>query len=401
MCRWRYGVQGPLSQYREGLRILLKHGRRMTPPSSLPRRDLILIPLIGLVTVLVMLLAAEGVSRFLFAESGAETCSLPGGSFTGMKPNCVSHRKAAEGPDVESAYNDCGYRSPDPCRPRPVDKIRVALMGTSSAQGFKVPYRDSFAARAAAWLDVHCTQQVEFQNMGIAGASLLDVYRRIDEALAMRPDLIVLVFGPYDLKARLDRTQFAARDEPPKPMPAGPASVPNKSLVARLSDLAAYSRALVVAQHFLFADRGTFVRLWLLHGEDADFLREPLRPGWEARLADVDALLGSMADRARAQGVPMMLALAPMRIQAALVSGDTPNADPFAIGERLRAIADRHGVLFVDPLRRFAAEKSPERMFYPVDGHMDSAGSAVFADALTQRLIQKDVTPFAACRGDG
>ena len=369
----------------------------------LPLRDLILIPLISLITILVMLLAAETVSRFLFVESGAETCSLPGGGLMGMKPNCVSHRKAAEGPNVESAYNDCGYRSPDPCRPRPPDKIRIALMGASSAQGFKVPYPDTFAARSTAWLNAHCPRKVEFQNMGIAGASLLDVYRRMDEALAMQPDLIVLVLGPYDLKARLDRRQIARRDEP-MPMTATPVAPPSethKSLIARLSDMAADSRALVAAQHFLFEDRRTFVRLYMLHGEDADFLRSPLSSAWEDRLADVDTLLGGMAERAHARGVPMMLVLAPMRIQAALLSGDTPNADPFAIGERLRAIAERHGVLFVDPLRRFAAEKSPERMFYPVDGHMDAAGSAVFADALSHRLIQKDVAPLADCGGDG
>ena len=37
--------------------------------------------------------------------------------------------------------------------------------------------------------------------MGVAGATLIDIYRRLDEALAMRPDFIILALTPYERTA--------------------------------------------------------------------------------------------------------------------------------------------------------------------------------------------------------
>jgi len=372
----------------------------------MPRRDFLLIPLLVFATVLVMTAASEVVSRKVFTESGGESCGLDTAAGPPrMRPNCVSRRKAAEGPMVENAYNDCGYRTPNSCGAKPPDTLRVALAGTSTAEGFKVRYEETFAARLTEELSVTCRRNVEFQNMGIAGNTPLDVYRRMDEALAMNPDLVMLVFTAWDLKERIDSAKLAARDDPQSVEPSI-ATLPathsdGRSMIARLSDLAANSRALLVAQHYLFQDRATFVRMYMLHGDDAGYLRPPYGPSWEERLADFELLLGGMAKRAHDRGVPMVLVLAPSRIQVALRPGDAASygADPFAIVRRLGEIAARHGVSFLDTLADFSRTPSPERFFYPVDGHMDGAGSAVFANVLLQYLTMNDAMPFATCLG--
>ena len=119
-------------------------------PAPLPRRDLILIPLLALLTLLVLAVLGELASRQVFVESGAEPCGTVGPAGVAvMRPNCASHRKAAEGPDTVNAYNDCGYRTPQPCGSRPAGGIRVALMGASTAQGLRhlgVPERDPTTA---------------------------------------------------------------------------------------------------------------------------------------------------------------------------------------------------------------------------------------------------------------
>jgi hypothetical protein len=312
----------------------------------------------------------------------------------------VSYRKAAEGPATVNAYNDCGYRTPQPCGTRPPGGIRVALLGASTAQGMKVPYPATFAARLTEALSRACRRPVEFQNMGVPGAGLLDVYRRLDEALALHPDLIMLAMTPYEMKAAIGASALARRDDPaaqaaaPDPPPA------RQSLVARLSDAAHDSRILVVAQHFLFQDRATFVKLFLLHGEDADYLRVPYGPGWERRLRDFDVLLADMARRSAAAGVPMLLALGPQRIQASLLDrGVRPDSvDPFEIGRRLAAIAAAHGVLFQDTLEGFAGLADPDAPFYAVDGHMDADGHAVFARSVLARLTH-DSPVFRDCQG--
>jgi hypothetical protein len=138
----------------------------------------------------------------------------------------------------------------------------------------------------------------------------------------------------------------------------------------------------------------------MLHGEDADYLRVPLSTGWEQRLRDFDTLLGGMATRSKAAGVPMMLVLGPQRIQASLLDPTVlpPNADPFEIGRRLAAIAVRHAVVFQDALNGFAQVPDPDALFYAVDGHMDAGGHAVFSRSVLDRLT-RDVAVFRDCRG--
>jgi hypothetical protein len=376
-----------------------------TRPPSLPRSDLIVLPLLVLLTLAALAGLGEFAARKIFAETGAETCSGIGPAGVAvMRPNCISHRKAAEGPDTVNAYNDCGYRTPQPCGTRPAGGIRVALMGASTAQGLKVQYDATFAAKLSEALTRACHRPVEFQNMGVPGAGLLDIYRRLPEALAMHPDLIMLVLTPYEMKAPLDPPQLAARDAPAAPAPdTAPPPPPEKSLVARLSDLAFNSRILVVAQHYLFQDRATFTKLFLLHGEDADYLRVPYRAGWDNRLRDLDTLLGDMAAHARAAGVPMLLALGPQRIQTSLLDPSVrpPGIDPFEIGHRLAVLAARHGILFQDTLDGFATTPDPDALFYAVDGHMDAAGHAVFARSVLTRLLDSPVFHDCPRRGTG
>jgi hypothetical protein len=374
---------------------------------SLPRRDFILIPLLALATVLAMLLAAEVGSRVAYSEDGGESCQdLLSGVPGKFLPNCVSRRKSAEGPVVENAYNDCGYRTPTACRPHPSGIIRVALMGSSTAEGFKVPYAETFAARLTERLSADCRRPVEFQNMG-APASMLDIYRRTDEALAMRPDAIMLVLGAIDLKTPFTRDEMVRREEPfPPPGPLAAAPVErkkNRSLVGWLSDLAVNSRALVVAQHFLYQDNATYVRLYMLHGEDADYLRSPLSPAWRRRLDDLGVLIGGMVSKAGARGVPVILAWSPTRIQAALMADATrpPNADPSLVGALLAPLAAREGATFIDTLSAFADQRAPERFFYAVDGHMNGDGTTVFADALRDKLLKGGVAPFIGCAPHG
>jgi hypothetical protein len=71
----------------------------MTAPSTLPRRDLWLLPLISLMTVIMTLAAAEPCTRLLWPEQPTDSCALPDPDLGyRMRPNCTSVMKAAEGP---------------------------------------------------------------------------------------------------------------------------------------------------------------------------------------------------------------------------------------------------------------------------------------------------------------
>ena len=380
---------------------------RYSPPEmpQYHRYDLIIIPLLMVATLAVLAVVGEVCSRIIFVESGSETCSMIGPAGVGvMRPNCTSYRKAAEGPPTVNAYNDCGYRTPQPCHTRLPGEIRVALMGTSTAAGMKVPYPDTFAARLTQALTDACHRPVDFQDMGIPGASLAKIFLRTDEALAMRPNLVMLVITPVEMRGSEDdgpsnRAKPASvgvrADRPGMPSSLRASA---KSLVSRISDLAYQSRLLVVAQHFLFQDRATYIRLYLMHGDEADYLRLPYSRAWRQRLDAFDKLLGDMAAKIHAAGVPMMLVLAPARIQAALLDPSLrpPNVDPFALGRDLAAIAARHEVAFQDTLQEFTRVARPDDMFYAVDGHIDGDGNALLARAIYAGLLHAS-GPFADC----
>jgi GDSL-like Lipase/Acylhydrolase family len=371
-------------------------------PGRLPRRDFLLLPLISLLTVLVLWGGTEIAARLMFSESGRETCIVRGSLPMRMKPDCVSHRKAAEGPVVEMAYNDCGYRTRQPCGPKPPGTLRIALLGASTAQGFKVPYDESFSARLGRELTAACGRPVEVQNMAVPGYELVDSYMRLDEALAMKPDAVMFLFGPYDVEAISSPQRLADRDHPDRlrqiRRKAPEKNDRHRSLFKRLVDLTADSRALVMVQHFLYSDRPTYVKLFMMYGDKADYVRPPFTRLWQKRLAIADLIIGDMARKVHAAGIPLIDVLAPAELQVSLVNTPDAPGDPAAIDKALAGIAARHGVITADTLEAFRGVPSTSDLFYAVDGHLNGAGHAILAQSVVRRLTDGSVAPFSQCR---
>lgn len=367
------------------------------------RRDLFLIPLISLLTVLVLIGGSELAARQLFEKGGKEGCGqwdgLHGTKLTG---NCDARAKSPEGPWVDYHFNACGYRTNEACGERPPGHLRIALLGASTAQGYKVPYEQAFAPRAAQELTRQCQQPVEIQNMGVAGYRVIDHYWRMDEALAMKPDAVVLVLSAYELVDVTDPATLARRKSPEllrrtRNETAGTRA--RADLIVQLDALVADSRAVLAAQHYLYQDRSRYVSLFLMHRDKADYLRTPLSAAWEKRLADLELMLGEMAEKSRAQGVPLVVLFGPQRIQAALLDQALrpQGVDPTLIGRRMADLARRTGVTLVDVLADMGDLPHPEQLFYPVDGHMTGDGHAVLSRSLVQQLTRQQVGAFGRC----
>ncbi|MDD4914740.1 MAG: SGNH/GDSL hydrolase family protein [Methylococcales bacterium] len=370
---------------------------------NLPRHDYFILPLISLVTVLVMLGGAEIVARQWFVVSNEGSCGVPD-ALHGYRfaANCICYSKAAEGPNVQYKFNECGYRSDESCAAKPAGAIRVALMGASTAEGFKASYQKAFATLAAGALAAQCHKPVEFQNMGVAGYKPIDQYWKVDEALAMKPDMVMLVVTPYELVSITDPNVLANRRDPEALIQKNARTATTHApvtLVSMLDAALADSRVVLAAQHLLYQSREKYVSLFLMHGDKADYLRTPLTAAWEKRLEVLDLLLGEMADKIHAAGLPFALVVGPQRIQVSLLSPEArpPGIDPFMIGRRLAEIAARHGIIFYDSLDAFKSVPEPEQLFYPVDGHMTEAGHALFASAIEQELLTEKQTPFGQC----
>jgi hypothetical protein len=369
-------------------------------PEKLPRRDLLLLPLIAVFTAFALAASAEMASRLFFSENEIETCVQADPVLVWrIKPNCVSTMKAAEGPVVENRFNDCGYRTKEPCGTKQENGIRVALLGSSFVEGFLVPYEQTFAARATEQLTKACRRPVEFQNLGLAGYQPLEAYHRLDEAVALKPDLVMMGLVPFELERPIDPQRLADRDNPSplshqmKPEASDPLAYVKKELTE--------SRGVLAAQHFMFQDRDTYARLFLMYGDKADYLRPPFTPAWEQRFRDIDVILGDMAKTVHAAGLDFVLLVGPQRIQAALLGNEQlgKNLDPFAFGRRITEIAERHGILVLNSLPAFAQVPGAEKLFYAVDGHLNAGGHDVLAAAVSARFADGSVPAFAGCGG--
>lgn len=356
---------------------------------GLPYRDLWLLPLVAILTVVALFAGAEAVARLAWPEQLTNACRTPD-PVLGFRyrPNCVSVMKTPEGPWYSSTYNACGYRSDEPCGPLPPGRRRIALIGSSLSEGYLVPYDDTIAAQLAADLSRMCAGTVEVQNLGAIGYGGDRLIPRMDEALRLKPDAVLLVTAPFDLEESLAE----------HPAATAPSAAPG--LQQRLFAAVKDSRALTVAQHFLFRDPSVYLPLYLNYGDKADFLRPPFSTRWQARLRLLDGLVGTLAERAHRAGIPFVIAFVPQAAEAQLMATNAPpqGVDPEALPAAVAAIAARHDAWFDDTSVALRATPLPVALFYIVDGHMSGAGHTIAAASIAHRLADEPKGPFGDCR---
>ncbi len=360
-------------------------------PRTLPRRDLFLLPLISVLTVLFMVTAAEMVARAAITTQGDDAC-LVSDQRLGLKykPNCVSKIKSFESPWVVNRYNACGYRTDAPCGPAPAGVRRLALLGSSVAQGYLVQQADTFATRTAEALTQRCSAPVEVQDLGGYLVFWTRVVNRVDDALALKPDAVMLQVSTYDLE-RPDEGEGAV---------TGQITGPRKdSLVLQLHDIVNGSAAWGVVQHFLFQNVDLYLSLYLRSGNKAAYLHKPLNPFWRGQMDHYDQMVGAIADRFHAAGIPMALVFVPQRAQAELAAKSSVPSDihPYVINQELARIAARHGVAFIDTTAAVTSAPSVTSLYYAVDGHLDGRGHIRVAPAIVDG-ITADLPPFQDCR---
>jgi len=82
---------------------------------SIARRDWLLLPLLGLLTIIALFLAMELIARKSFSESASsiENCLILSDPAHGVRgiPNSVCSEKSLESPAVEFRLDGAGYRS--------------------------------------------------------------------------------------------------------------------------------------------------------------------------------------------------------------------------------------------------------------------------------------------------
>jgi hypothetical protein len=352
------------------------------PRPALPRRDWLLLPLVAAVTALACLVLAEGASRVVWPENKVDHCVRRDGSQLPLA-NCVTYEKAAEGPLVETRFNECGYRATGSCRALEPGTARMAVLGSSTSWGYLIPFGDVWSVQAAAAITAKCGRPIDVQNLGGFG-NIAQVAARAPEALELRPQLVAFVVNPFDL--------FEAAQPEFNPPAAPLRHVRQRSrldLMASAKSLMSYSRAILMAQHYIFSNPETYATTYLHYGDKADFLRVPLSSAWRTRLDLLDAGVGRVAAQLRPSGTSLLVVYAPQEAQADLIATGqiVPGVDPFAIDKAIAKIATRHGALFADGAQAFLRVKDAPDYYYRADGHLNGLGQALLGRTAAQTIL--------------
>jgi hypothetical protein len=362
----------------------------------------VLIPLLILLTTLTLFATAEIASRILWPSFHSTDC-VTRDRFDKAQPvpNCSVKEKIPEGPWVSYDYNACGYRTHDPCGPKPPGTLRIAFLGSSITQGYRVPYENTFAVLTTQAVSRAVNRPVQNENLGYEGLSPIQVYHRVPEALGLHPDLVIYSVSPFDLEEKTDPAQLAGRNDPTLTFDR-PAVTAYISPLKRVSNLLMVSKTSIVAEHFLYSNTEAYLRLSLSRGDKTDYMRAPLPPAWQERFADFKVILTDMAARFHEAGVPFVVVAIPSHQIGALLSVEQPppHTDAAEFGRELGAIAQSVGVMYVDTTESMRHNAHSDRLFYLAESHLNGPGHAVVAQALTQRLQAGVIPALAAKQAD-
>lgn len=390
------------------------------------RRDWVLLPAVSLLTICLLAVSAELLSRWFYpvTQAGFQNCFAtndPTGD-AAVKPNSVCSEQTAESTfKAEYRFNSRGHRAGTELNPKPPGTYRIVLIGSSMTQGLFVPREKTFAALLPEELSMETGRKFEVYNEATGGKFRGGPYptqnsaQHFDQVLAAQPDLILWVITPTDVmnaeaKEVEDSPDTGTLQEDPRSATGSekPRSFWNKMTASiakgrfgeRLESRWEDTRTSIVLKHLLIASESQdqYVTSYLRNGDNANFLKSESDSKWQMQLQYFNAELAEIEGLAKNAGVPLVAVLVPNRPQAAMLSnGDWPAGyDPFKLDGEVRDSIVNQGGRFIDILPDYRLVPNPERNYFPVDGHLDGAGHAMISKMLAKELSSGAVPALTA-----
>jgi hypothetical protein len=280
-----------------------------------------------------------------------------------------------------------------------------------------VPKDRSFAATLPKELSQRTGRKIELYNEATGGRfrggpfPLPGSARNFKEVLAVNPDMILWVIAPMDIEnADSASTTPLQQRGMGRALKAAPLwvniwsklsdAISNGTLGSKLLDRWQGSRTSLVLKHFLLGaeSEGQYVTSYLKNEDDAEFLRTEPNSKWQHFLEVFQEDAQQFEEQAKAAGVPFVAVLLPNRAQAAMISmGEWPQGyDPYKLDVELRNIVESCGGIYIDILLSLQKIPSPEKYYFPVDGHLNVDGHAVLSKLLSARLTDGSVPALRA-----
>jgi hypothetical protein len=376
---------------------------------KLPRRDWILLPAIGLLTIFALGTISQLVAWNLFPmrEFGLEHCfvQVDGSGDARPVPNSRCAEQIPESKFLaEYAFNSHGHRAGGELTPKKPGSYRIVMIGSSFAMGLFVPREQTFAALLPDELSRRTGRKIEVYNEASGGEfrggpfPAKDSFKQFDQVLAAAPDLILWIVTPNDIErewADEPGAVLSAPDAPPKNLAEAWGWFTEK-----VQSKAGDTRSSVMLEHLLYggASPSEYVNSYLQNEDDAAFLKDTPSAQWEHLREHFEKEAAEFEKRSASAGVPFVAVLVPNRAQAAMVSmGEWPAGyNPYRLDAELRAMIVSHGGTYIDILPGFRGVPNPERHYFPVDGHPDANAHAIISDLIAKELTSGAIPQLKA-----
>ena len=394
-------------------------GAPAVPRRSVGWRGRIALLLFGL---LVGLVAVEVVLRLLGPRLTVVNSLTSIATFQTFHPVYgFFHRPGASGwietPEFTSyvSFNSRGLRDREIAPAKPPGGYRVLVLGDSFVEGAQVPVEDTVSRQLEPLLATAAPgRPVDAVNAGNAGfGTAQEVLFLEHDGAAYQPDVVVLVyFVDNDLPdngSRVARERKLDTTRRPFFVPDGrgsielrPGLVPPPDRLTAIRPLLRKSVTYNLIENFLLWHEAREQEQAQIGKNRPTYLVDP-PADWDEAWWVTEQILGRARDSARAIGAELVVVAAPSYFQLDadawrwLVEGDTRERNVYrqdVPNLRLAEIAGRQGLRFLDLLPAIRAEhQAGAGLYFPADGHWNSAGHAFAARQIAEYLTASGLAP--------
>ncbi len=277
------------------------------------------------------------------------------------------------------------------------------MVGSSTAMGDQVAQEKTFAALLPNELSQRTGRSIELYNEAMVAEYPQNIASRFDEVLAAKPDMILWIITPFDIRVvsavplSADVKKRIAQGLVANVWSRMKGAAAARSMSGAMAALSDHSRAAFLTRHFLFQSQSQYVKSYLM-GPEGEFLKTKTDAEWQSYLSRFTVAVAAVEDQAKAAGVPLVAVLVPYRAQVAMVSMGQwpPGCDPYQLDNKVRSIIESDGGIYVDVLPAFRTIPNPEQGFFSMDTHPDAEGHRMIALSLAKELTSRAVPQLVA-----
>lgn len=379
--------------------------------TKLPRRDWIALPMISLLTICLLAGSTELIARLMFpttaGTTSGERCMAFTDPVTGPRgiPNRVCKEHIPEGQLSEYRFDSSGYRNDVNLGPKPPGTIRIVLVGTSVAAGFRVSQEKIFAALLPKELSRRTGRKIEFYNEGMPWRSPRIIASNFNDVLSAKPDMILWVLTPIDIERTAWKRVHTTEDDKSlgllgKTWCRIKAIYAHESLASLFSKAFRHTRTSVLLTDMLYASPSQYIKNSVMgEGDQTEFLESAPSAEMQNRIEEFNNNAAKIESQARDAGIPLVAVLVPDRTQAAMISmmSECPEGfDPYKLDNELRSIIVSHGGTYIDILPDYRMVPNPQLGYFAIDGHPNADGHATITMLLAKRLTEGSIPALRA-----